>query len=558
MRISYRLVLPFIILMIFLLTDHALATRESTERLRFEKIAASHGKQKHYIVRKGDRLDQIIYSQYGKITYNQMKSIYGDIRQLNPQLRDPNRIYKGQILILPADLQGIVLKENVNATKYTARKGDSLTYILMREFGIQPQNVPAVIRQIRKLNPTLRNPDQIQPGQTLLFPNETPHTSTAAKTENSAVKETAEKSTEESTKAEQPPVQIQALPHIEAIRQIIRVLDGTLTSRGTYFLPLARGGQLTIDCTTVPVVELNDGSVILLDSGKKIPEKSRKIIRAGGKRYAIAALSNEEPIAISLQKIFGASRNYRMTRRTLPISIGENPQMLLRADWQVLHDKFPQKQAISIALNFLKEGEASLPAPVMAAGEKRGWKILEINEKTGAISSAEAKEEQGTLPVLSSGPAIELVASLLEHLGVPVTRDTDMQVFQKEKDGFNLDIRMDLAVYIQGRHILFNGKKIPQQFIDILKQRKFDVVILDVSLSKQGAIEKALVALSIPFANGDYSFPMMTTGRTRADVRFLAMKISASKDPWYLISFDLDSDLYHLIHRNGEINMVRY
>ncbi|MGD0276597.1 MAG: hypothetical protein ABSB79_11215, partial [Syntrophales bacterium] len=71
MRISYRLVLPFIILMIFLLTDHALATRESTERLRFEKIAASHGKQKHYIVRKGDRLDQIIYSQYGKITYNQ-------------------------------------------------------------------------------------------------------------------------------------------------------------------------------------------------------------------------------------------------------------------------------------------------------------------------------------------------------------------------------------------------------------------------------------------------------------------------------------------------------
>ena len=555
MQFSYRHVFLFIALMPLLLAIYAWGTQESTARLRFEKTAEFHGKQKQYIVRKGDLLDRVIRRQYGKISQNQMKSIYGALQGLNPQLRDPNRIYKGQILILPADLQEIVLQDNANATKYTARKGDSLTRILMHEFGIMPRNVPAAIKQTGKINPALRNPDQIQAGQALLIPYKTARTSTAAKTENPAEKETAE----ESPRQKQPPVQTQSILRIEAIRQVLRTLAGSLTSRGTYFLPLARGGQLTIDCATIPVVELNDGSVILLDSGGNIPEKYRKIIRAKGKHYSIAAFSNEESIAMSLQKIFGASRNYRMTRCTLPISIGENPQMLIRSDWQVLHDISPQKRAVPVALNLLKEDEASLPASVVAAGESRGWKIMEINEKTGIPSAAEAKEEQGIPPVRFSGPAMELAASLLERLGIPATHDTAISVFQKEKDGFNLDVRMDLSVNIQGRHILINGKKIPQQFSDILKQKGFEIVIIDPSLPRRNAVEKVLSALGIPFADGVFSLPVITAaGRTRADLRFTAMKVGASKKTCYLVGFDFDPDLYTSIHGDGEADIIRY
>jgi hypothetical protein len=292
--------------------------------------------------------------------------------------------------------------------------------------------------------------------------------------------------------------------------------------------------------------------------GKNIPKKTKKLIKTGEKRYAIIALSNEEPIAMSLQKIFGASRDYRMTKRSQPVAIGENPQILLRADWQILHDKSSKKEATFVALNFLKEGEASVPTPVAAIGEKRGWKILEINEKTGAISTAETKEAQDIIQILSSGTAIELVSSLLMYLGIPATHNTAVQVFQKEKDGFNLTVQIDLAVDIQNRHILFNGKKIPQQLSNILNQKGFEVVILDSSQSKQNVIEKALFTLNLWPANGVFSFPLMTTGRTRADIRFAATKISASKISYYLISFNFDPDLYPLIHKNGEVNIVRY
>lgn len=247
-----------------------------------------------------------------------------------------------------------------------------------------------------------------------------------------------------------------------------------------------------------------------------------------------------------------------MARCTQPVIIGEKPQIILRADWLVTQEKSLQKHPISYALILSREGEASQPASIVSIGEKRGWKIMGINAKTGIVSAAETKDEQDLLPVMPSWSPIGLIAELLDRLGIPETRNTSMQIYQVEKDGFNLNVQIDLAVENKGKHILFNGKKIPQQFSDILKQRGFELVILDASLSKQSAVEKALTTLSVPFANGDYSFPVMTTDRTRADVRFSATKINVSKSPWYLISFDFDPDLYHLIHRNGDANIVRY
>jgi len=472
---------------------------------------------------KGDRLDRIIHRQYGSVNQKQMKSIYGALQQLNPKLRDPNRIYEGQILILPANLQQISVQYYEKVVKRTA---DS----------------------------TLPNRDQMKIDQTMPAPLKMLQSSSAAKEEGAIVKQEAK----EIVRTEQPPSPVQSLPRIEAIRQILRTLDGSLTSRGTYFLPLTRGGTLAIDCATVPVVELNDGSVVLLDMGKNIPQKTKKLIKTKGKRYAIIALSNEESVAMSLQKIFGASKDYRMTRRSQPVAIGENPQILLRADWQILHDKSSKQEASSVALNFLKEGEASLPAPVAAVGERQGWKILEINEKTGVISTAETKEAPDIMQILSSGTAIELVSSLLTYLGIPATHNTAIQVFQKEKDGFNLNVQIDLAADIQNRHILFHSKKIPQQLTNILNQKGFEVVALDPSQSKQAIVEKALLALNLWPANGMFSFPVTTTGRTRADVRFAATKISASNISCYLISFNFNPDLYPLIHKNGAVNIVRY
>ena len=203
MRLSYRLVFPFIVLMLLLVTDHAWPSHESTARLKFEKNAAYRDKQKHYVVRKGDRLNQIIYSQYGRVPHSQMESVYAAIRQLNPQLLNPGRIYEGQVLILPGNLRKTGSQGIMEGTQYTIRKGDSITRILIRDFGLQLQDVPAAIKKVRTLNPELRNTNQIRVGQTLLFPYKAPDSSTHAKAENPP----AEKMVPEAAKAENPPAE---------------------------------------------------------------------------------------------------------------------------------------------------------------------------------------------------------------------------------------------------------------------------------------------------------------------------------------------------------------
>ena len=71
--------------------------REGSARLVFQKTAALH-KTTVYVVKKGDFLAGILRKQRGE----QKKRVpYDLIRRLNPEIKDLNRIYPGQKIVLP-------------------------------------------------------------------------------------------------------------------------------------------------------------------------------------------------------------------------------------------------------------------------------------------------------------------------------------------------------------------------------------------------------------------------------------------------------------------------
>jgi LysM repeat protein len=562
MKILCRCTLLLLTMMLIFPAGQAWPSREPTARLRFERIGGYPKQHRQYVVRKGDTLERIVRSQFGKMSNRRMSSLYTDIQRLNPGLTDLERIQEGQTILLPGNVPGAGAPPVTAGTPYMVKKGDTLTKILTRDFGVTERYAPASIRQIRRLNPSLANPDRIRIGEVLYFPQKPLPAVKEGKAEARPEKEAAV----EIPKAKPAEAPAPSVGRIETIRQIVRACNGQLTTRGQYILPLSRGGQMTIDCTSIPVVEFSDGSLILIDFAKRLPEKNRKLITTGRKRYAIASLLPEEPLAESLQKIFDASRTYRMTKRSQPLVLNENPQVVLRADWQVSETKQPASEAkqspkkpASYALSFLAEGEAPLPEPAANISEQQGWKILEISEKTGMISAADKQDALHISPATPSGSAVDLVADLMSRLDIPTVRDKNIQIFEKGKDGFNLEIHGDLTAEYQGKRVLFNAKKMPQQFINILKQKGYEVVILDPSLSRRGAVEKAMNAVNVPLAAGDYSFPLKSsTGKTRADFRFPALKISSPKGTWYLVDFDFNPDLYPLLYRNGEVNIVRF
>jgi len=96
-----------------------------------------------YTVQAGDTLYGIA-RRYG-VTVN-------EILQRNPDITDPNQIYPGQEIIIPAAAQ----------ETYTVRAGDTL-YGIARRYGV-------TVNEILAINPQITNPSQIYPGQVINIP----------------------------------------------------------------------------------------------------------------------------------------------------------------------------------------------------------------------------------------------------------------------------------------------------------------------------------------------------------------------------------------------------
>ncbi|MFA5536489.1 MAG: LysM peptidoglycan-binding domain-containing protein, partial [Bacillota bacterium] len=74
---------------------------------------------------------------------------------VNPQIQDPNRIFPGQIVILPLPHQ----RNPVSEVQRAVRPGDTM-WNIAREFGVP-------LQQVIRLNPQVNNPDLIYPGMIL-------------------------------------------------------------------------------------------------------------------------------------------------------------------------------------------------------------------------------------------------------------------------------------------------------------------------------------------------------------------------------------------------------
>ena len=53
-------------------------------------------------------------------------------------------------------------------------------------------------------------------------------------------------------------------------------MNGSMMTTGRYVIPLPEIGQISIDCEMIPVIEFDDGSVVLMDFKGQMPEKRQK------------------------------------------------------------------------------------------------------------------------------------------------------------------------------------------------------------------------------------------------------------------------------------------
>ena len=559
-------------LLLPVLLPPGLAAREDSARLVLQKSAGPR-KTRLYVVKKGDFITDIFRRQMGDEPVP-----YGLIRRLNPEIKNLNRIYPGQQIVLPvreiagrpASAPGEDPKGTAAPRQYTIQEGDSISRIILAELQVAPENALVTYRLLRRLNPDVADLGQLTAGQLLnLPPGPSRADRPAAESLPTVVlpPEPLPPAVPVQTVAippepapGEPPQQVAPVTERQMgiIRPIISRMKGTLTSAGSYFIPLRDNAQVTIDCSLIPVVELDDGSTVLLDFGNRLSPNLKTLIGQSWANYSFLSADELGDDLVALQGIIRRSRNYTMSRVNTPLTLTAKPEILVFPDWIIAAKRAVGGVLYRQGLFLLGGDERPLPRGAAAVLEKHGLIITEVAEGAAQTPAAAPPPPPAILD-LRSLTGIAFAEGLLKSLDETPERNAPVVVFEQAKDGFNLAITVDLLLRKGEKRYLIHTKRLPDQFVRILKEQGSETIFLRENAPRRAVIEELLQRIGIPVSFGHFSFRIPEEGvRPRLVATFPALRSTVGGEPLYLFDFDLSPDITALLQGRMKGRVAKY
>ncbi len=263
-----------------------------------------------------------------------------------------------------------------------------------------------------------------------------------------------------------------------------------------------------------------------------------------------------------MEQIIQASTTHTMLRQEEPLKIGSQPILEIPGTWVIKSKSSvaPTSSPHAIALWPRSEGAAVLPEPITAYAEAKGWEILEVLQER--IVKAPPGDPIPARPVskLSSTSLIAMSDDCFRSLGLQTERNTELKIFDFARDGFDLSVEAELLVRKGDQKFVFLSKKMPNQFLSILKSSGTEVIIVTEGETKRSLLEKSFQALNIPCQKDVFSFPATgKTNHTGMFISFPALKISMDKTKvLYLIDFDMDERMNGFLAEKMGILVIRY
>jgi hypothetical protein len=541
------------------------APREDSASLVFEKTAGRHETRVH-VVKKGEWIAGIFRSQQGDEPVP-----YALIRQLNPNIRDMNRLRVGQRVVLPVRVSTASADQDVSeqAATYRTREGDSITRVLLEEVRVEPQDALRAFRLIRRLNPGMTDPSHLPPGQDIKLPREW-----VQKLPQDA----------DPTRADTPPVSPQKAELLETvvlslenpggetakkhtatepllgfIRPVISRMGGSVTAAGNYYIPLKDGAQITIDCSLLPVVELDDGSTILLDFANRLSDGILGTIRQTWPQTAVVSSEPLRDQLAALAAIIGHSRNYTMSRAVRPLTISQKPELQAFPDWIIAAKREIGGTLHRQGLFLLTGAEKPLPPLVRTLMESCGLTVTEIADSRVNLSLPEPVPQPPAVADLRGLKGVALAGQLLRLLGETPEAATEVLLFDQARDGFNLAVTADLLVRKGEKKILLLKNRLPDQFIGILKEGGTEVITVGETDGGRPLIEAVLRGIGLPISLGYFSFRIPADeSPLRLSASFSALWTTVAKEPLFLVDFDMPAELISLLRERKAGRIARY
>ena len=562
----YVLILIVIIVSAALVYQPA-AAKEDTAQITLKKTAVHHKKLYTYTVKEGDLLSTIIRHIPG-ITEKDISLI----KELNPNIADLNNLEPGQLLVLPGKQVTVAEEKEVTpppavtsaisstrGKRYTIKKGDTLIKIIHRELKIGT-NIQKTLKIIKSINPGIRNVNKIYAGRIIKLPGKTIFVKTPEETK--AIAQEVVKLSEKTIQPEKiieikEKIFMSPEARLAVLKQVITQMNGSITTTGNYYLPIPKTGQVTIDCSKIPVIEFDDNTTVFLDLENRAHNNLKKMISDNWTNYYLVKVDKNDDVVAILKKVINTTKSYRMTKSEKPMMIGAYPPVEVIVDWVIVNTLPKQAQPIKQGLRLVYENILLLPKSIKNYSQKNGLIITEISGESGIVGKPEEVYSLPPMPVFPKTSVKDFSYALVSSLGLSAEKDVDIQMFETVKDGFNLSIKADVVVKNENKKYIIYSQSLSPQFANSLKQAGNELIFVNDNDDPKNIMEKILHGLNISFTSGDFTFSGPEKNQAPYALNFIGTKIMTDKD-LYVIDFEIDQELRGLLQEVWSANIAKY
>ena len=275
-----------------------------------------------------------------------------------------------------------------SSKKYIVQRGDCISKLIAPTFGSYgTESYQEGVKLLRIVNPRIKDINLIYAGQTIYLPD--------SSIRNESWSRSILKNSENIIKADYSE-RIQTVKHtvksddFNSLKKVASILNANLLDNGIYNIPIKdKEEDFTIDLSTYPIIELSDGTKVLLSKGDSLDEDAVKTIKSHQKNLLIASIpedASEKEILDSILTATGTDNKKSL------IFTDNGIEIKIKCKWIVDRFSIESSKPCRVCIIIVKNLSDQTPDSITRYLAQHDIIIEEIFNKTKTVLPEKQKE----------------------------------------------------------------------------------------------------------------------------------------------------------------------